>query len=314
MNKKIVLTVCLVVMGVLGVKAQDNGMGIVALHHNGKVTTYLGSKIQEAVNASAKGDTLYLSEGAFGGFNMPHSLVVLGSGENTILTSGIFLVGNEESKDMSGCVFSGLNMPAFGINESGITIDGLYLSQCQISEFGVSAETSIENAKMVMCYIKTRMRLDASIKSMEVDHSKIYAIAKGGAIEGAVNFHYCNININEESWNNGNRNFFFNSIVGTPRGGICFNCIYTMKDTNNAPYNSWREEWGSWGNGTDLSSPFSDEELISKGYLSTDGTVVGITGGRTPYTLELSAPHVIDHSWDIDNVNKTLKVTLKMNE
>ena len=63
---------------------------------------------------------------------------------------------------------------------------------------------------------------------------------------------------------------------------------------------------------SDMDSPYSDEELREKGYISSDGSVVGITGGPSPYTLTLAGPQVIDHKIDVDNVNRTVKVTLQM--
>ena len=61
-----------------------------------------------------------------------------------------------------------------------------------------------------------------------------------------------------------------------------------------------------------MNCSYSDEELKTKGYIGTDGTVIGITGGYAPYTLELFAPHIAEHKIEVDDVNKTLKVTLKM--
>ena len=102
MKKKMFLTVCFVVLGMLSVKAQQS---IIALHHEGNVTIYAGAKTQEAMDASVKGDTPYLSEGTFAGFNVTHGIVVLGSGENTVVSGNITITGNEEKKDLGGvCV------------------------------------------------------------------------------------------------------------------------------------------------------------------------------------------------------------------
>ena len=50
MTQKMILTVCLAVLGMLGVKAQQS---IIALHHEGNVTIFAGAKTQEAMDASA---------------------------------------------------------------------------------------------------------------------------------------------------------------------------------------------------------------------------------------------------------------------
>ena len=50
--------------------------------------------------------------------------------------------------------------------------------------------------------------------------------------------------------------------------------------------------------------------LQSKSYLGTDGTVVGIYGGDTPYTLEPSVPKVTSSDLQLDMEQKKLNVTL----
>ena len=50
--------------------------------------------------------------------------------------------------------------------------------------------------------------------------------------------------------------------------------------------------------------------LQSNGYLGTDGTVVGIDGGDTPFTLVPSVPKVTSSDLQLDNEKKELNVTL----
>ena len=54
----------------------------------------------------------------------------------------------------------------------------------------------------------------------------------------------------------------------------------------------------------------STSNLQSNGYLGTDGTVVGIYGGETPYTLVPSVPKVTSSDLQLDNEKKQLNVTL----
>lgn len=51
-------------------------------------------------------------------------------------------------------------------------------------------------------------------------------------------------------------------------------------------------------------------ELEEKGYIGTDGTVVGIEGGSAPFTLEPSVPKVTNSTVAYDAANKLLKVNL----
>ena len=60
----------------------------------------------------------------------------------------------------------------------------------------------------------------------------------------------------------------------------------------------------------DYNCVLSDQELQANGYIGTDNTVVGITGGDAPYTLKLITPRVLEHNIVVDKENKKLNVTL----
>ena len=62
---------------------------------------------------------------------------------------------------------------------------------------------------------------------------------------------------------------------------------------------------------TDYCECYQDTNYLqTNNYLGTDGTVVGIYGGDTPFTLEPSVPKVTSSDLDLDNENKVLNVTL----
>ena len=64
----------------------------------------------------------------------------------------------------------------------------------------------------------------------------------------------------------------------------------------------------------DTNSGFSKSKLQEKGYLGTDGTVVGIYGGSTPYSDEKmftpSTPKVTSSKLNLDAEKKELNVNL----
>lgn len=314
MKTRILLAVCLALAGISAVSAQ-NGVGTVLLHHEGNVTVYWGNRMQEAVNASVKGDTLYLSKGIFTGFDVPHGIVVIGSGEETIVTENITITGNDENKDLGGYVFSGLNLLKDFVVKDGL--NGFRMNQCQMNSFDIQQENkAIEDAEISMSFIKHHLQLRSSVQGLVVTNSKIYAAYNGGNVPNTTTFHYCNVGYNN---NNGNstlgdsgNNTFYNSIVERPGTATCINSLYYSCD--GTILNSWNDlEFNVFYKSTDMNSPFSDEELREKGYISSDGSsVVGITGGPSPYTLTLAGPQVIDHKIDVDNVSRTVKVTLQM--
>ena len=61
---------------------------------------------------------------------------------------------------------------------------------------------------------------------------------------------------------------------------------------------------------TNCECAYDTSTLQSKGYLGSDGTVVGIYGGETPFTLVPSVPTVTSSDLKLDNENKQLNVKL----
>ena len=61
---------------------------------------------------------------------------------------------------------------------------------------------------------------------------------------------------------------------------------------------------------SDCSSSLTDEQLKTNGYLGADGTIVGINGGDTPFTLESSVPTVTSSELNLDLENRKLNVKL----
>ena len=163
MTQKMILTACLAVLGMLSVKAQQS---IIALHHQGNVTIFAGGELQVAMDASVKGDTLYLSEGTFAGFNVTHGIVVLGSGEKTVVSGNITITGNDEKKDLGGYVFSGLNLlHDFVVNDS---MNGFGMSQCKLWTFYVSESKFIDNAEIIMCHIPSALHVGGDERGITV--------------------------------------------------------------------------------------------------------------------------------------------------
>ena len=321
MKQKMILTACLAVLGMLSVKAQQS---IIALHHQGNVTIFAGAKTQEAMDASVKGDTLYLSEGTFAGFNVTHGIVVLGSGEKTVVSGNITITGNDEKKDLGGYVFSGMQMlHDFVINDS---VNGFRISQCQMTNFTVNEGKFLDAGEIVMSYIRGTLTVQTTVQGLEVIATKLGKFAGNAATVKSVTCNHCNINVIDSYHGEQEYRTFQNCIIMECRSGTYLNCIWSY-NWHNLP------DWATNMNGHSyetnhsikqdcqkvsftfddkLNSPFTDDSLRTAGYLDNDGTVVGITGGDIPYTLELAAPHVAEHKVEVDNVNRKMTVTLKM--
>ena len=53
-------------------------------------------------------------------------------------------------------------------------------------------------------------------------------------------------------------------------------------------------------------------DLASKDYLGTDGTIIGVYGGSTPFTLDPQVAKVTESSFTVDTTTKKLTVKLKV--
>ena len=89
------------------------------------------------------------------------------------------------------------------------------------------------------------------------------------------------------------------------------NCL--VRDGNN--YISSAESHDCWKYDTNpvddnMDCVLTDEQLLSVGYVGTDGKVIGINGGETPYSLTTTAPKITEFSSAVDA--ETLKVTVNL--
>lgn len=109
------------------------------------------------------------------------------------------------------------------------------------------------------------------------------------------------------------------SATGSDYGkGNYINCIISggnMK--SDALFINCQTSWGG-GSGTytdcyvDSKTDYTDEELQFKGYLGTDGTIVGPNGGARPYNLVPAVPSLEDIKLDVNYTTRKLNVTVKV--
>jgi len=310
--KKILLSmVCLVMVGMQSVNAQ---VAIAALHKGGKVTTYPAAAIQSAVDDAVAGDTIYLSEGIFGGFTVSKPIVMIGAGQTTMISHDV-IIGDQISAPTvaEGLLLSGMNIiQNVGFNGN---ITGARISQCKIAGscwFGSSySENSYDNIEIVMSQIYSLVLSEQYIKGLSVVASKIVYIKYGGSTDGAVTFLNCNIN----SSGNGNagegNNNFVNCIISRLGPGVYQNCLYIENN-----YGDLAVIYECYNN-TDftlddnLNCSLTDDELKAAGYLGPDNTWVGIGGGEVKFSLVMPTVQVVEHSVGVNQAERKLNVTLK---
>lgn len=304
MKKILFSVVCLVMVGMQSVQAQ---VAIAALHHNDSVKIYSASAIKNAVNDAVAGDTLYLSEGIFGGFTVTKPIVIIGAGQTTSISSNVS-IGKSGQTLEDGLLLSGLNIIQdiylFGY------VSGVKISQCNIvgSCNLLNDGCSFDNIEIIMSQIKT-LSLASSVKGLTVVASKISTVSGQGATEGSVTFSNCNISSGSPT-NNTNYNNYMNCIIGTCNYGVFYNCLYCKRTSYPALYNCYQNS--DFTLDDDLNCSLTDEQLKEGGYLGSDGSVVGITGGDVPFTLVMPIVQVKEHNLEVDQAERKLKVSLKL--
>lgn len=305
MKKILFSVVCLMMVSIQSVKAQ---IGLAVLHHAGKVTVFAEDKLANAITASVEGDTIYLSEGHFlGDITIDKAIHLIGSGQGTII-DGSITISIDNTPTLTGYLLTGMHIIGNIIPEKSLS--GLRISQCFFIQFGVDRnEIKITDLYVDRSYCRDWFYLN-EIEESNVYGSKIGGVQCNNNSAGRTTLNHCNIN---------------GSVNYGGIGYLCINCImsFTLSEPN---YFQNCLSWGSFwtastencwhrtdvGFDEELNCSMSDEELQTNGYLATDGTVIGITGGDAPFTLNLATPKVLEHNIVVDKDTKKLNVTLRV--
>lgn len=316
MKRIVMVFVCFALVS-MTVKAQT---AKVALQHNGNVTLYDSDKLADALTASVDGDTLYLNEGTFAGdITITKKVCIIGSGKNTILTGAVKI-----SIPGTPTLTSHL-LDALYLNNTGITVTlplkGLKIRKCQF--YGLNFNALTEDVTIDRCYSKGNdtksFLLSSNIKKMNVINSKVWYLQGDAEYAGDANFINCNIYL-LYNYSSRCRATYMNCIVRSwnyigsnyDSTTTYVNCLCGKSNYDNSVnQNCWNYNNNSILDGnTDCS--LSDDQLRSNNYLGTDGTVVGITGGTTPFTLVPAVPKVSDYTIKVDTQTKKLNVNIKV--
>lgn len=332
--KKIFLSVVCLVIVTLQTMA-DTRQAILLLH-NGNGTMFEFTQLQDAVNAAEDGDTLLLSEGSFNtSLTINKKVSIIGVGQKSIIRGNInvaipdvVISGTLGSETTEMPVVTATMLDALQIRGNvQITnrLSGFKMRKCWMTgHFDPAA--NIYNATIDRCFIN-EVYSRSGLKSIKIQNCSITKIEWDYASDtrnSEINFINCNIGTLE-----GYSNFkalYLNCIIKAPSAMICrstfINTLYTNAVKNNistsndlgcvsdqcyvVDFNSTSGEDGF------LTFSFTKEDLESGGYLGADGTVVGMEGGQTPFSLLPSRIAVTESQLKVDTEKKQLNVTLKV--
>ena len=288
----------------------------ILLHHEGNVKIFNTDQLTDALNASVDGDTIFLPQGTFKGFDITKKITVRGVGAKTILSSAV-KVAVPGTPTFTSPVFESVKITgSFTVSQA---CKSMQLKKCWLTGgFSVSAKS--EDIVLDRCYSGgSTFNLSSNLISMNVFNSYIYNLNNNNGNEYSATFVNCLIGDRRS----GDSQTYINCIIDNSYYSYKLencnlsNCLYNTSTSNT--YNS------SIGSSSTLQDCYgvendgyldgiSKENLLTNKYLGNDGTIVGPYGGASPYDPEMlpAAPRVESSSVKLDIDNKKLNVTLKV--
>ena len=323
--------ISLAVLAIAGVATTEAQTMQIALQHNGNITMFGSSQTQDALDQAEDGDTLFLNEGTFkSDIYIRKKVSIIGSGENTILPGDVH-VAIPDSATLSSYLLDALYITGTVVVDSAV--NGLKMRKCQL--YAMTFNAKVDNSFVERCWVKQTVNQNDNLVGVSFYNSKIKYIR--GDAKNTSSAVYTNCNIAEIGLNGhydgGYHNThlrasYQNCIIGFSKviysGGdwpISFNasfnnCLSKSDDykttTNQNCYTYTKNDGDADLLDSNIECSLPTDSLKERGYIGTDGTVVGIYGGSLPYTLAPSMPRVTEHNIVVDADKKKLNVTLKV--
>ncbi len=301
----------------------------ILLLHNGQGKSFDAEQLQQAVNEAVSGDTICLSMGTFFLENtliIDKPLCIIGTGNESRIRGSISIAIDNEPKLTSYFLENVRLSKDLTIDKK---LDGLKIKKCWIGQYFYTS-ASTYNIEIDRCYINGLIPT-ATMESALLTNSIIYNL--GARLTGLQvwssekNFQFVNCNIGKlPNPNDKVEDFTFtNCIINAVGGCKVSNSTFVNTLSNNdfsdkdlTTVNCYVDKM--------VCNPTNDDNFpsftinrqdvtsvsIEKGYLGTDGTVVGAYGGSTPYTLEADGIHIKESVLKVDPVTRQLNVTLKV--
>lgn len=290
---KRILISCMLLLGIHSVDAQ---VAKVALSHKGNLTMYNAENLSDALDDALDGDTIILNEGTFqGDITISKAITLIGAGQNTIINGNIIV---SYSGTLKARLLDALNISGDVYTSSVLT--GLSIRKCKFSNFDTQ-DNRLTNALFDRCYV-TYFSIYTNMKNFQIVNSVIDLPSGSAANVGDVTFTNCNI---LDSWNaNIVKATFINCIVRNlyKQKDSYFSYCYLYQDNGTNTMQNCKMGSFSWSNFYQYTPDMT----------GTDGTVVGINGGTTPFTLVPSNPKVNKYSLNVDTQNKKLSVNISV--
>lgn len=312
--KKILFSMaCLMMLGmqsVMAVTAQ------IALRHQGNVTQFNPDALPSAIEAAEDGDTILLSAGTFKYSGNPttirinKAITIVGCGaEKTVIDNALY-VSIPDSPTLTAHLLDGVTVTTQITVELEVT--GLKFRKCIFNGVGFSGTYNTHEMLIDRC--KTGIiSLKSTVMGLTVMNSEstLYGVPY---TPDAVVFSNSNVFVGNGS-SGVAANFINCYITGwypnmTLDANSAFtNCLASAEFWEK--YNALKKE-NCYTYTASESEVDQAEYFKQQGWLGTDGTIVGMYGGATPFTLEPNAPKVTDYTIGVDTKTRTLNVKMTL--
>ena len=300
MKAKSLLTACLFMLAV-GANAANDGKAI--LHHDKKpMAIYDADKLSDALNAAVAGDTIYLSAGMYPTFTLDKAITIKGAGTNTKISNGVTIdiPGNPtltssllEAVEVNGAITVKSDMTNFLIKMVKTT-DLQFANQLNT------------NALVDRCYLD-KFTITSAMTDFYVRNTYIDNLTSTSLKFNKCNFINCRI---QGDWNKAAGRFINcelsrigNDYLTIKSSILSYSLVYSYYigvDTSTYQEKVYFND-NHW---------LSVDDRRNKGYICKDGSVVGVEGGKTPYTLTPSGPKETSSTVKVSDSDKKLNVTI----
>ena len=301
MKAKSLLTACLFMLAV-GANAANDGKAI--LHHDKKPTAiYDADQLSEALIAATAGDTIYLSAGMYPTFTLDKAITIKGAGTNTKISNGVTIdiPGNPtltssllEAVEVNGAITVKSDMTNFLIKMVKTT-DLQFANQLNT------------NALVDRCYLD-KFTITSAMTDFYVRNSYIWNLTSTSLKFNKCNFINCRI---QGDWNKAAGRFINcellrigNDYLTIKSSILSYTLVYSY--FIGVDPSSYLEKVHYDANRDWLSV----DDRLNKGYICKDGSVVGVEGGKTPYTLTPSGPKETSSTVKVSDSDKKLNVSI----
>lgn len=300
MKAKSLLTACLFMLAV-GANAANDGKAI--LHHDKKPTAiYDADKLSDALNAAVTGDTIYLSAGMYPTFTLDKAITIKGAGTNTKISNGVTIdiPGNPtltssllEAVEVNGAITVKSDMTNFLIKMVKTT-DLQFANQLNT------------NALVDRCHLD-KFTITSAMTDFYVRNSYIWNLTSTSLKFNKCNFINCRI---MGDWNKAAGRFIncelrrtgdYTSIKSSILSYSLVYSYFNSVDPSTYQEKVYFDAKSDW---------LSVDDRLSKGYICKDGTVVGVEGGKTPYSLTPSGPKETSSTVKVSDSEKRLNVSI----